>query len=323
MTTRLDIAKTYKLFINGVFPRSESGRTLPFMNARGEVLAHISHASRKDLRDAVEAARAAQTKWANATAYNRGQILYRMAEMMEGKRDELAIALTEPMQRSANSTSKAAAKSKPSSKVTPAAAKFEVAAAIDRMVHYAGWCDKYAQVLGCNNPVSGPFYNFTSPEASGVAVCVCPDTSPLLALVSLMAPALVPGNSIIVVASEANPLPGVIMGEVCTTSDVPAGVINILTGQRAELLSHIAGHRDIDAIHAGGLTPAENTLLREGAAENLKRVTIREAKLEAKKSARQASANTTSFDWTDATCNSPWWIESFVDFKTMWHPAAS
>jgi acyl-CoA reductase-like NAD-dependent aldehyde dehydrogenase len=318
MTTRLDIAKTYKLFVNGAFPRSESGRSLPILNAKGDVLAHISHASRKDLRDAVEAARAAQTKWANATAYNRGQVMYRMAEMMEGKRDELAIALTEPVQPSTSSTSKAAAKSKPNSKVTHAAAKLEVAAAIDRMVHYAGWCDKYAQVLGCNNPVSGPFYNFTSPEPSGIVVCVCPDASPLLALVSLLAPAIVPGNAAIVVSSEANPLPAVIMGEVCATSDVPAGVINILTGQRAELLSHIATHRDIDAIHAGGLTPAESTLLREGAAENLKRVTIREAKPAGKKAAK-----IDSLDWTDPTCNSPWWIESFVDFKTMWHPAAS
>jgi acyl-CoA reductase-like NAD-dependent aldehyde dehydrogenase len=310
MTTRLDIAKTYKLFINGAFPRSESGRSLPILNAKGEVLAHISHASRKDLRDAVEAARAAQTKWANATAYNRGQVMYRMAEMMEGKRDELAAAIMDPAVRDA--------KGKLAPKVTSAAAKAEVAAAIDRMVHYAGWCDKYAQVLGCNNPVSGPFYNFTSPEPSGIVVCVCPDASPLLALVSLLAPAIVPGNAAIVVSSEANPLPAVIMGEVCATSDVPAGVINILTGQRAELLSHIATHRDIDAIHAGGLTPAESTLLREGAAENLKRVTIREAKPAGKKAAK-----IDSLDWTDPTCNSPWWIESFVDFKTMWHPAAS
>ncbi|MFN6041216.1 MAG: aldehyde dehydrogenase family protein, partial [Phycisphaerae bacterium] len=202
MTTRLDIAKTYKLFINGAFPRSESGRSLPILNAKGDVLAHISHASRKDLRDAVEVARAAQTKWANATAYNRGQVMYRMAEMMEGKRDELAAAIMDPAVRDT--------KGKLAPKVTSAAAKTEVAAAIDRMVHYAGWCDKYAQVLGCNNPVSGPFYNFTSPEPSGVVVCVCPDASPLLSLVSLLAPAIVPGNAAIVVASEANPLPAVI-----------------------------------------------------------------------------------------------------------------
>lgn len=314
MTTRLDIAKTYKLFINGAFPRSESGRSLPVVNAKGDVLAHISHASRKDLRDAVEAARAAQTKWANATAYNRGQVMYRMAEMMEGKRDELAAAIMDPALRDA--------KGKLAAKVTLAAAKAEVAAAIDRLVHYAGWCDKYAQVLGCNNPVSGPFYNFTSPEPSGVVVCVCPDASPLLALVSLLAPALVPGNSVIIVASDANPLPSVIMGEVCATSDVPGGVVNILTGQRAELLSHIATHRDIDAIHAAGLTAAENLLLREGAAENLKRVTVREAKPTGNARSKSA-ANPTAFDFTDPACNSPWWIESFVDFKTMWHPAAS
>lgn len=310
MTTRLDIAKTYKLFINGAFPRSESGRSLPIVNAKGDVLSHISHASRKDLRDAVEAARAALTKWANATAYNRGQVMYRMAEMMEGKRDELAAAIMDPAMRDA--------KGKLAPKVTSVAAKAEVAAAIDRMVHYAGWCDKYAQVLGCNNPVSGPFYNFTSPEPSGVVVCVCPDASPLLALVSLMAPAMVPGNSVIVVASDANPLPSVIMGEVCATSDVPAGVVNILTGQRAELLSHIASHRDIDAVHAGGLTAADNALLREGSAENLKRVTIRQARTAGKK-----PAQTADIDWTDPACNTPWWIESFVDFKTMWHPAAS
>lgn len=298
---RLDVAKTYKLFINGAFPRSESGRSLAVVNAKGSVLAHIAHASRKDLRDAVEAARAAQPKWAGATAYNRGQILYRMAEMMEGKRDELASAL---------------ARGKPT-----AQAQREVTVAIDRMVHFAGWCDKYAQVLGCNNPVAGPFYNFTSPEATGVVCVVCPDACPLLAMVSLLAPVLAGGNAAVVLASDANPLAGVIFSEVCATSDVPAGVVNVLTGQRAEVLPFVAGHRDIDAVHGADLPKEQATLLREGSAENLKRVLIRTgAKALRAKGARTAGES--SLDWFDNhACEGPWWIEPFVEFKTMWHPA--
>lgn len=292
MPQRLDVLKTYKLYIDGKFPRTESGRTMPIADAKGRVLAHLCKASRKDLRDAVEAARKAQPGWASATAYLRGQILYRMAEMLDGKRREFAEAIAAvPL--------KAAGKSK----VTPEA---EVDASIDRLVAFAGWADKYAQVLGCNNPVSGPFYNFTVPEPTGVVIAVCPDERPLLALVSLFAPALCSGNTAIAIASQANPIPAAVFGEVCATGDVPAGVLNILTAERAELLTHAATHRDVDAVVAANLAPADAAILRGGTAENVKRVAVR-----------------TVADWFDAhECHSPWWIESTVEMKTMWHPAS-
>jgi acyl-CoA reductase-like NAD-dependent aldehyde dehydrogenase len=297
MPARLDVLKTYKLYIDGQFPRSESGRSLPITDAKGKVLAHVARASRKDLRDAVEAARKAQPGWSSATAYLRGQIMYRMAEMMEGKRSEFVQAIGA---KSGNAKGKG--------KVAGA----EVTAAIDRLVHYAGWADKYAQVLGCNNPVSGPFYNFTITEPTGVVALVAPEESPLLALVSLLAPAVCAGNTVVAVASHANPLPGAILGEVFATSDVPAGVINILTGDRTELLPHISAHRDIDAVHAANLSADQNTLLRMGTAENIKRVTCRGV----------AGAKET-VDWFDNDqCQSPWWIEPFVEMKTIWHPAS-
>jgi acyl-CoA reductase-like NAD-dependent aldehyde dehydrogenase len=298
---RLDVLKTYKLYIDGQFPRSESGRSLPITDAKGKTLAHVARASRKDLRDAVEAARKAQPGWSAATAYLRGQIMYRMAEMMEGKRAEFIQALRATVRQSDSATGR--------KKAGPDA---EVSAAIDRLVHYAGWADKYAQVLGCNNPVSGPFYNFTITEPTGVVAIVAPDGSPLLAIVSLLAPAVCAGNTVVAVASHANPLPGAILGEVFATSDVPAGVINILTADRAELLPHISAHRDIDAIHAANLTAEENTLLRTGTAENIKRVTC-----------RGSAGAKDAVDWFDNDqCQSPWWIEPFVEMKTIWHPAS-
>src|SRR3954471_11836715 len=263
MSERLDVLKTYKLYIDGQFPRSESGRSLPIADGKGRVLAHVAKASRKDLRDAVEAARRAQAGWAAATGYLRGQIMYRMAEMMEGKRAEFVSALM-AMRPGPAATGK-----------TKGIGDAEVTTAIDRLVHYAGWADKYAQVLGCNNPVSGPFYNFTITEPTGVVAVVAPDECPLLALVSLLAPAVCAGSTVVAVASHDNPIPAAILGEVFATSDVPAGVVNILTGDRAELLAHISGHRDIDAIHAANLEGEQNTLLRSGAAENVKRVTCR------------------------------------------------
>jgi acyl-CoA reductase-like NAD-dependent aldehyde dehydrogenase len=294
---RLEVDKTYKLFIGGAFPRSESGRSLPVHDAKRRVFAHISHASRKDLRDAVEAARKALPAWSGATAYNRGQVLYRLAEMMEGKRAELEEAI-----------SAVPAKAKTRSKAAPGLpARREVELAIDRLVSFAGWADKYAQVLGCNNPVAGPFYNFTTPEPTGVVAVVAPDEAPLLALISLIAPALCAGNTVVAVASDTNPLPAAILAEACATSDLPAGVVNLLTGQHAELIPHIAGHRDIDAVHAANLDPAQTAALRAGAAENVKRVTTREVA-----------------DWTDAAeCTSPWWIEPLVELKTVWHPSGA
>ena len=291
---RLDVLKTYKLFIDGKFPRSESGRTTIVADAKGRPVAHLCKASRKDLRDAVGAARKAQPGWANATAYLRGQILYRMAEMMQGKADELAGAL-----RQGGST--------------PAAAKREVLESVDRLVAYAGWCDKYAQVLGCNNAVAGPYYNFTVPEPTGVVAVVCPDEPGLLGLVSLLAPVICPGNAAVVVGggSAGAALATAVLGEVLATSDLPGGIVNLLTGDRAELVPVIAGHRDIDAVHAAGIPAAEATTLREGAAENVKRVVVR------------GGVGAKAIDFTDrSACESAWWIESFVEMKTIWHPSA-
>ena len=292
MTDRLEVPKTYKLFIGGAFPRSESGRSIPVTNAKGKVLAHISHASRKDLRDAVEAARKAQPKWADATAYNRGQVLYRMAEMLEGKKAEF-IGL-----------------------IGGAAGKKEAEAAIDRLVCFGGWADKYAQVLGCNNPVAGPFYNFTVPEPTGVVGVMAPDEPGLLGLVSLIAPPLCAGNAVIALAGELHPLIGAVFGEVCATSDIPAGVVNILTGRREELVPQFASHRDIDAIHAAGLSPDQAKAVREGTADNLKRVFIHQG------SGQRRDAG--AIDWfDDDRCQSPWLIEPFVEMKTMWHPSGA
>lgn len=311
MTERLDILKTYKLFIDGKFPRSESGRSWPVGGTPDATFAHVSKASRKDLREAVEAARKAQPGWGSATAYLRGQILYRIAEMMEGKRGELAEAIANggPTVGANTGKTKTPARGKVASAkgVTP---RDEVAAAIERMIHYAGWADKYAQVLGCNNPVAGPYYNFTSPEPVGVVAVFAPDRSPLLGLVSLLAPVVCAGNSAVVVSAGDNPLPAAVFGEVLATSDVPAGVVNVLTGERSELLAHAANHRDIDAIHAANLDSAEATTLRAGAAENVKRVTVR--------------GHPTPIDFFDnAICHEPWWIESFVEMKTVWHPASA
>lgn len=289
MAERLGVLKTYKLFIGGKFPRTESGRSLAVTDGAGQTIAHVCRASRKDLRDAVESARGAFAGWSGATAYNRGQILYRMAEMLEGRRDEFVRLLADGA---------------PTRQISP---DEEVALSIDRLVAYAGWSDKHAQVLGCNNPVSGPYYNFTSPEPTGVVIAVAADDPPLLSMVSLFAPPLCAGNTLIVIGPESNMPVAAVLGEVCATSDVPGGVLNILTGLREELLSHVATHREIDAVHAAGLSPDQHALLRAGSAENLKRVNIRDLK---------------PGDWRDAErCESPWWIEPFVEMKTIWHPS--
>jgi acyl-CoA reductase-like NAD-dependent aldehyde dehydrogenase len=300
-TTRIPVLKTYKLFIDGAFPRSESGRSLEVKDAKGRLLAHLCKASRKDFRDAVEAARRGHEKWAAATAYNRAQVLYRLAEMMEGKRAELAEAIA-------------------CVGVAPKSAAQEVEVAVDRVVHYAGWADKYAQVLGCSNPVSGPFHNFTVCEPCGVVACIAPDERPLLGLLSVMLPVVASGNACIAVASGLNPIPAAVLAEGIATSDLPAGVINILTGERAELLPVMAGHREVDAIHAALSTDAEITLLREGMAENVKRVHIRRGAATGKAASKRAGQGV---DWLDAAaCEGLDWIEPFVEHKTLWHPSA-
>jgi len=291
MSERMPIAKTYKLFIGGAFPRTESGRSIEVAGPEGRVLAHVCRASRKDLRNAVEAAHAAQPGWAGSNAYLRGQILYRIAEMGEAKRDELVEAVRAVDGRDG------------------AEAAREVDASIDRLVAFAGWTDKLAQALGCANPVAGPYHNFTIPEPSGVVGVVCPDEAPLLGLVSLIAPPICAGCAVVVLASESNPIPAMVLAECCATGDVPGGVVNALTGKRQELIEHFATHREIIGIHAAGVRYEEARTLREGAAENLKRVTLRDRASEA---------------WFDrGECESPWWIEPFVEFKTLWHPSSA
>jgi acyl-CoA reductase-like NAD-dependent aldehyde dehydrogenase len=305
---RISISKTYKLFIGGKFPRTESGRSVKIADAAGNVVAHTCHGSRKDLRNAVEAAAKAQAGWAGATAYLRGQILYRLAEMMEGKAGELAEAhRLEAGATNAHGSESRATKSAPATE--------EVAAAIDRVVHYAGWADKYPQVLGCANPVAGPYHNFTTPEPTGVVGIVCPDDAPLLALVSLVAPVVCAGNSCVVLASEVNPIPACVLAEAIATSDMPGGVINILTGFRDELVPHFASHREIAAIHAAGVTAEQHKTLEFGAAENLKRITVRDIP--------NGSGDKVGGWFDDDTCEGPNWIETFVEYKTIWHPSSA
>lgn len=295
---RLPITKTHKLFIGGRFPRTESGRSLVTSTPGG--VAHVCRASRKDLRNAVEAARGALPSWSACSAYLRGQILYRLAEMIEGKRGELVQAIGS---RSHIHGPDRAGSDRAS---PPQSADLEVLASIDRVVYYAGWCDKYAHVAGCANPVSGPYHNFTIPEPVGVVGVIAPDERPLLALVSLIAPAICMGSTVVTLASEASPIAACVLAEGVATSDLPAGVVNILTGVREELTPHFASHRDIDAIHAANIEPALAQALREGVAENLKRVTVRDR-----------------VEFFDGSCESPEWIEAFVNFKTLWHPGAT
>lgn len=287
---RVEVAKTLKLYVNGAFPRSESGRTVPVRDARGRTVAHASHASRKDLRDAVEAANAAQPKWAAATAYNRGQVIYRLAEMLEARRAEF-VALAASIEGR-----------------TKADATREVDRAIDRCVSFAGWTDKIASVLGGKQPVAGPYFVFSMPEPVGTVAAVVPDGPQLLAIASLVLPAIAAGNAAIVVAPIGRNAPlAIAFAEAVATSDVPAGVVNVLTGQRAELAPWIASHRDVAAVAGARLPSDVAEALELGAAENLKRVTL----------FRDAPA----FD-DDAFWHSPFAIAPFVEIKTVWHPSA-
>lgn len=285
MSTRLEIKKTYKLFIGGKFPRSESGRYLPAKSPKGEHLDNYSYASRKDFRDAVTAARTAFDGWNKATAYNRGQILYRAAEMLQNRASEL----TNEIARSTNAS--------------PAKAKREVTAAIDRLVHFAGWTDKYQQVFGSVNPVASSHFNFTTPEPTGVVVALAPDEPSLLALVSLIAPVILSGNAVVAIGSEKFPLPSLTFAEILATSDLPSGVVNILTGKRAELASHIASHMDVNAIVDGAGDSELSAKLQAGTAINLKRYT-----------------NHAAADWFASAVEDPYWILDTVEFKSAWHP---
>ena len=260
--SRLPVKKTYKLYVGGAFPRSESGRTY---EAEGQ---NVARASRKDVRDAVKAARGALSGWSSATAYNRGQVLYRIAEMMEARAGDLAAVCS---------------------------GAEEVEAAVDLVVWYAGWADKLTQVIGAANPVAGPYFNFTVPEPTGVVALVAPDEPALDGVVSRLAPALVGGNAVVAVASESHPLAAIELAEAIATSDVPAGVVNILTGLQGELAPVLAAHLDVNSIDLTGVD-GDASALERSAADNVKRVVRRAERL------------------------SPWEIASFLELKTVWHP---
>jgi acyl-CoA reductase-like NAD-dependent aldehyde dehydrogenase len=281
--SRVEVRKTHKLYIGGAFPRSESGRTYEALDSKGGFVANVAKASRKDARDAVRAARSAFGGWSSRTPYNRGQVVYRIAEVMEGRRDQLVAQLVEA---EGLTTKKAAG---------------VVDAAVDRVVWYAGWPDKYVQVLGNANPVSGPFFNLSSPEPTGVVAVVAP-TVPLLGFVSTVLPAITTGNTVVVVASEPHPIPAVTMAEIMATSDLPGGVVNLLTGSPAEIAPWLATHRDVDALDLTGIDDPELARsLEADAAEDLKRV-------------RRPADD----DWLAEPGLSR--LEQWTEIKTVWHP---
>ncbi|MGH8969545.1 MAG: aldehyde dehydrogenase family protein [Actinomycetes bacterium] len=284
MTDRLAVKKTYKLYVGGKFPRSESGRSYEIHAARsGRFLANAAMASRKDARDAVVAARKAFPGWAAATAYNRGQVLYRVAELLEGRRAQFVEEVTV------------------GEGVTARKAEAAVDAAIDRWVWYAGWSDKVAQVHGSTNPVAGPYFDFSVPEPTGVVAVLAPQDSSLLGLVSVVAPVIVTGNTVVVLASERSPLPAVTLSEVLATSDVPGGVVNVLTGHTAEVAPWLASHMDVNAIDLVGAAPETVVDLQVAAADNLKRV-----------------LRPTADDWTRVPGLER--LLGYLETKTVWHP---
>jgi len=274
---RIDVMKTYKLFIGGAFPRSESGRSYEVNDAKKKFLANVALASRKDLRDSVVAARSAFDGWSHATAYNRGQILYRIAEMMESRRGQCSAEIS----ALEGCTTKAAEK--------------QVSDAIDLWVWYAGWTDKIHSVLGSTNPIAGPYYNFTSPDSLGVIGAVAESKISLLGLVRTIAPIIAGGNTCVAIASERRPLPAITLAEVLATSDLPAGVVNILTGSQKELVPWLASHMDVDGIDISGVDQSSELELRIAGTENLKRI-------------------------HRFTSDSPDRISAFLEFKTVWHP---
>jgi acyl-CoA reductase-like NAD-dependent aldehyde dehydrogenase len=295
LDARVDVRKTYKLYIGGKFPRSESGRSYEVFSAgrTPAFLANAAMGSRKDARDAVLAARAAQSGWAGATAYNRGQVLYRVAEVMEGRRAQFV------------------AEVRASEGVTERRAESLVSQAIDRWVWYAGWSDKLAQVLGGLNPVAGPYFDISAPEPTGVVAVLAPQRSSLLGLVSVLAPALVTGNTVVVLASERRPLPAVNLGEVLATSDVPGGVVNVLTGRTAEVAPWLASHMDVNALDLCGAADAEGVSwgdLEAAAADNLKRV-LRPA---------GTGGDAVEPDWRPTPGLER--VRAFLETKTVWHP---
>jgi acyl-CoA reductase-like NAD-dependent aldehyde dehydrogenase len=285
--TRIRVQKTYKLFIGGKFVRGENGRLLPAQGLQGQILANYCRSSRKDFRDAVLAARKAQPGWAKASAYLRGQILYRAAEMLEMRKNELEMEIART--RGA----------------TAAQSRRETTAVIDRLVHFAGWTDKYFQIFSTVNPVASSHFNFTMPEPTGVVVVVCPDDPPLLALVSLVLPVIASGNAVVVLSSETKPLPALTFSEIIATSDLPDGVVNILAGKRVELAPHFASHMDVNAIVDASGNEEISRELQRGGGFNVKRYVSREL---------------TPAAYRTSAAEDPYWILDTVEMKTAWHP---
>ena len=285
MTDRVEVRKTHKLFIGGAFPRSESGRTYEVTDSGGEFLANIAQASRKDARDAVLAARAGTTAWAKATAYNRGQVLYRIAEVMEGRRDQFIADIEQ------------------GEGLSEKKATVQLDASIDRWVWYSGWADKFAQVAGSSNPVAGPYFDFSIPEPTGVVAAVAPQQPSLLGLVSVIAPIIVSGNAVIVMPSPVHPIPAITLAECLATSDVPAGVVNVLTGAPGEVMPWLASHADVNALDLSGI-------IDEGLAADLER--------EAAGSVKRVRGARPDADWFATPTTSR--MRAFVEIKTVWHP---
>ena len=279
--------KTYKMYVDGDFPRSESGRTYPALDHRGEIIARVAAGTRKDLRHAVRCARKAQAGWAGRSGYNRGQILYRIAEMVEDR----APAFAADLQATGAGSGRA---------------RREVARAVDRLVWYAGWADKYQQVVGNMNPVSGPFFNISTPEPTGVVGVIAPEEPALLGLVSRVSPVIVSGNAVVVLASERWPIPAITFSEAMATADLPGGVVNVLTGPKSGMVPYLASHLDVNAIDAYGAAQEMMIGLEEAAAGGVKRVV------------RPPEGR---IDWTDnRTTQSPYSIAAFTEIKTVWHP---
>jgi acyl-CoA reductase-like NAD-dependent aldehyde dehydrogenase len=285
--SRLQVQKTYKLYIGGKFVRGENGRVLPALDRNRNLLANFCRASRKDFRDAVVAARGAFPNWSKQSAYLRGQILYRAAEMLEMRRSELQ---NEIARADGNGKSRSSS---------------EVTMAIDRLVHYAGWTDKFSQIFGTVNPVASSHFNFTTPEPTGVVVVICPDEPSLLAFVSLVVPVILSGNCAIVLASTTKPLPALTFSEIIATSDLPGGVINVIAGDRAELAPHIAGHMDVNAIVDAGGDEKIGARLQCGGEFNVKRYVRRDLMQPM---------------WAGRDAENPYWILDTVEMKTAWHP---
>ena len=303
-SARLGVKKTYKLYVGGAFPRSESGRSYVVTASDGRFLANAAQASRKDARDAVLAARAAFGKWSGATAYNRGQVLYRVAEMMEGRREQFAAEVAD------------------AEGLAGAQARRVVDAAVDRWVWYAGWTDKLAQVAGAGNPVAGPYFNLSVPEPTGVVAVLAPQYSSLLGLVSVLAPVLVPGNTCVLLASRDRPLPAITLTEVLATSDLPGGVVNVLTGDTAEVAPWLASHEDVNALDltgAANATDRDGAPLDWGALEAAAAATLTRVRRPAGDGAAAAADGAVEPDWTSEP-DGPRRILAFTETKTVWHP---